>query len=185
MDTFIGFITPLPWNWAPRDWAICAGQQIAVQQNAALYSLLGNQFGGNGQTAFNLPDLRGRMIIGSGQGVGLSNRVFAQPYGAEGVRLGLNNLPPHNHTLTASNTASTSLTQAPAANWTLGAAASVSADRVPVVTPVSMYSSATPATPVPSAPTSIAGDGQAVAITPPSLALNFCIALLGIYPSRD
>jgi microcystin-dependent protein len=99
--------------------------------------------------------------------------------------LTLSNLPSHTHTLTASNTAAENLTQDPAAGWTLGAAASISDDRTPVVTPVQMYGPPNPTNPVQSQHTSSTGDDRAFDITPPSLCLNFCIALNGIYPSRN
>jgi microcystin-dependent protein len=158
---------------------------MQIQQYSALYALIGTNFGGNGTTTFGLPDLRGRQIIGMGQGPGLTNRIVGQAFGTESVTLTANNLPPHDHTLTASNTDSASLTQAPAAGWTLGAAASVSGARPPVATPVQMYGPSNPTTPVPSAPTSVTGNGLPLATMPPALCLNFCIALMGIFPSRN
>lgn len=185
MDTYIGFITPFPWDWAPQNWTLCNGSQMQIQQYNALYALLGTNFGGNGTTTFGLPDLRGRQIIGMGQGPGLSNRMVGQSFGAESATLTAGNLPPHNHTLTASNTDSANLTQTPAPGWTLGAAASVTTARPAVTTPVQMYGSPNPANPVPSAPTSVAGSGTPVTTMPPALCLNFCIALMGIFPSRN
>ncbi|PKM43452.1 MAG: phage tail protein [Gammaproteobacteria bacterium HGW-Gammaproteobacteria-1] len=185
MDTYLGFITPFPWNWAPQNWTLCNGSLMQIQQYSALYALIGPTFGGNGTTTFGLPDLRGRQIIGMGQGPGLTNRIVGQAFGTESVTLTANNLPPHNHTLTASNTAYSSLTQSPANNWTLGAASSVSGDREPVITPVQMYGPPNPGTPVQSAPTSSAGNGLPVTTMPPALCLNFCIALMGIFPSRN
>ena len=191
MDVFMGFISPFPWTWPPRGWSNCQGQLLAISQNSALFALLGTNFGGNGTTDFGLPDLRGRQVIGMGEGPGLTPRNIGQKIGAENgsVTLNASNLPPHTHTLAASNTVSAGLTQAPAAGWTLGAAASVSADRTPVVTPVNIYN-ATPLTPtnsVQSAQTSVVGNGVPVNLPtiPPALCLNFCIALQGIFPSRN
>ncbi len=191
METFMGLVLPFGFNFAPQNWAMCSGQLIAIQQNSALFALLGIQFGGNGTTNFALPHLRGRTMLGMGNGLGLSPRVIGEQLGAESMTLALNatNMPPHTHTLAASNTVDTSLTQAPAAGWTLGAAASVTADRVPVVVPVKMYNATalTPQNAVQSAPSSSVGGGAPVQIPtiPPALCLNFCIAMFGIFPSRN
>lgn len=190
MDVFMGFIAPFPWSWPPRGWSTCQGQLMSISQNSALFALLGTTFGGDGQNTFGLPDLRGRQIIGMGQGVGLTNRVVGEKTGVENTTLALsaNNLPPHTHTLAASTTADP-LTQSPAAGWTLGAAASNTGGRSPVITPVTMYN-ATPLTPqnsVQSASTSSVGGGAPAVFSnmPPVLCLNFCIALEGIFPSRN
>lgn len=189
MDVYIGFITPFPWNWPPYNWSLCNGAQLSLAQNPALFSLISTTFGGNGTTTFALPDLRGRQMIGMGQGNGLTNRILGQTFGTESYSFGLmtDNLPPHTHTLTASNTDSGSLTQAPAAGWTLGAAASATSARPPVVTPVQMYGSPTPSNQVQSAPTSSVGTGTPVTVPtmPPALCLSFCIALQGIFPNRN
>lgn len=184
MDPIIGTILIWPLNWAPQDWLICDGSLLPIQQYTALYSLLGTTYGGNGTINFALPDLRGRMPIGMGLGTGLTNRVLGQKYGAESATLAASNMPAHAHTLAAGNTPSASLTQAPAANWTLGAAASVSGDRVPVVTPVNMYNANAAQNPVQSAPTSVAGGGAPFGTMPPALCLNFIICFNGIFPTR-
>lgn len=191
MDTFMGLVLPFGFNFAPANWATCSGQLLSIQQNAALFSLLGTSFGGNGTTNFQLPDLRGRSMLGMGNGLGLSPRVIGEQVGVEATTLALNanNMPPHAHTLAASNTAVASLTQVPAAGWTLGSAASDSGGRTPVIVPVSMYNATalTPQNAVQSAPSSTVGGGVPVQIPtmPPVLCLNFCIALAGIYPSRN
>ncbi len=185
METFLGFVTAFPWNWPPYQWTTCQGQLVSIQQYSALYALLSTTFGGNGQTNFGIPDLRGRQIIGMGNGPGLTPRIVGQHFGSEYVSLDADNLPPHTHTLTASDTDVGDLTQAPAEGWTLGAAASVSNDRTPVITPVMMYGETNPSSPVESAPTSIAGSGTPAPHMPPSLCLSFCIALQGIFPSRN
>ena len=189
METFMGFITPFPWSFAPRNWSEAAGQLVPISQNTALYSLLGTNFGGDGRSTFGLPDMRGRTPIGMGQAPGLSARSLGQYFGSEISNISLTsaNLPPHTHTLSASNAAVAGLTQDPADGWTLGAAASVTDDRTPVVTNVNMYNASTPASPVQSAPTSSTGSGSPATVSnmQPSLCLNFCIALQGLYPSRN
>lgn len=191
MEVFMGFVSPFGFNYAPQGWGLCNGAILPIQQYSALFSLLGTQYGGNGSTNFGLPDLRGRAIVGMGNGPGLTPRVIGEVFGVESATVALNatNLPAHNHTLAASNTASGSLTQAPAAGWTLGAPASVSTARPPVTTPVNMYNATalTPQNAVQSAPSSTVGGSVPVQVPtmPPVLCLNFCIAMNGLYPSRN
>lgn len=183
MDSYMGTILMWAMNWAPRGWAICDGSLLSISQNTAFFSLIGTTYGGNGTTTFALPDLRGRMPIGMGQGPGLTPRTLAQQFGNENTQLTDVNMPSHTHTLTASTTASTSLSPTPAANWTLGAPGTVTGDRPPVVTPVNMYTS-TPSTAVPSAPTSAAGGSAPFGNMPPALCVNYIICVEGVYPTR-
>jgi len=191
MEVFMGSILPFGFNFPPSSWALANGQLIAISQNDALYALIGTTYGGDGVNTFQLPNLQGRSLVGMGSGPGLSPRFIGEVFGAENATVPINtgNMPPHSHTLAASNTDSTSLTQAPVAGWTLGAAASNSGGDTPVITPVNMYNpAAVPAqTAVQSAPTSTVGGGAPlqVATLPPALCLNFCIALYGIFPSRN
>lgn len=191
MEVFLGSIFSFGFNFAPAQWLQTNGQLLAIQQNSALFSLLGTYYGGNGTTNFQLPNLQGRSPFSMGAGAGLTPRVIGEYFGQETVTVPLtaNNLPQHNHTLAASNTVSDSLTQAPASGWTLGAAASNSGGRTPVITPVNMYNAVavTPQGAVQSAATSTTGNGQPVQIgtIPPALCINFCIAMLGIFPSRN
>ena len=85
-EPFIGMITLFPYNFAPRGWAFCNGQLLPIAQNTALFSLLGTTYGGDGQTTFALPDLRGRVPMSSGQGPGLSNRDLGELAGARTSR---------------------------------------------------------------------------------------------------
>lgn len=118
MEAFIGTILPVGFNFAPRGWTFCNGQTMAIQNNSALFALFGVMYGGDGQTTFGIPDLRGRTIVGSqAQGPGLQNVVQGQKAGANSVTvissgsanitLTTNNLPAHTHTATTSLTAST------------------------------------------------------------------------------
>src|SRR5438067_3503009 len=86
-------------NFAPKNWAFCAGQILPIAQNTALFSLIGTTFGGNGQTTFALPDLRGRYPIGAGQGPGLANYDLGQVGGTENITLTIGNMPAHSHTV--------------------------------------------------------------------------------------
>src|SRR6185503_17212020 len=96
-EPFLGMIIIVPYNFAPRGWAFCNGQILPIAQNTALFSLLGTTFGGNGQTTFALPDLRGRVPNSSGQGPGLSSYDLGQVGGVESETLTINQLPAHNH----------------------------------------------------------------------------------------
>jgi microcystin-dependent protein len=107
MEVFIGTIMPVGFNFAPRGWALCNGQLLSIAQNTALFSLLGTVYGGNGQTTFALPDLRGRTLVGMGQGPGMSNVQQGQVWGTESTTATVNgaamvtidaaHLPKHNH----------------------------------------------------------------------------------------
>ena len=176
---FIGQITLFPYNFAPLGWAFCAGQLLPINQNTALFSLLGVQFGGNGTSNFQLPDLRGRTPIGQGQGPGLSNYVMGGVQGAEAVTLTPATTPAHSHGFPAFAVAAT--TNAP--NGALPAEGQ-SGGRGGG--PVNTYTA-------PGAAVSLAA-GQVVPVKvggaphnnlQPYLTLNWCIALQGVFPSRS
>jgi microcystin-dependent protein len=101
VEPFIGEIRIFAGNFAPRNWATCDGQLMAIQQNTALFSLLGTVYGGNGTTTFALPDLRGRAPMQYGQGPGLSPRDIGESGGVESVTLTQAQMPAHNHSLNA------------------------------------------------------------------------------------
>src|ERR1041385_3867939 len=100
---FLGAICMFGFNFAPRGWAFCNGQILPIAQNTALFSLLGTTYGGNGQTTFALPDLRGRVPIHFGQGPGLSLYDLGQVGGSETVTLTPSTMPAHNHSLACSS----------------------------------------------------------------------------------
>lgn len=102
-EPFVGEIRMFAGNFAPRGWAFCDGQLLAVSQNDALFSLLGTIYGGDGRTTFGLPDLRGRIPIHAGHGPGLSERRLGAKGGEEKVTLTVNQLPSHGHPMTAAN----------------------------------------------------------------------------------
>jgi microcystin-dependent protein len=168
-DPFIAEIRIFTGDFAPRGWAFCHGQLLSIAQNTALFSLLGTTYGGNGTTNFALPDLRGRAAVGAGQGPGLSNRSLGAQGGSE--KLTAAQIPAHSHTLQAMATTGTS--NDPSLKLP---ARSRAASYAPVSgTPVAMASSA------------ITGGGTAnpAEAMPPYLAINYIIALQGIYPSRS
>jgi microcystin-dependent protein len=180
MEAFIGQIAIVPYNFAPRGWAFCNGQLLAISTNTALFSLLGTTYGGDGQTTFALPDLRGRAAIAFGQGLGLSPYTIGEILGAESVTLTQQQGPQHNHTVGATSSAATLST----VNNNVLADATVSST-APPGTVFAPYRSGQPA-----ALTSMANmvqnsGGQPHPNRQPYLVLNFVICLQGIFPSRN
>jgi microcystin-dependent protein len=101
-EPYIGEIRLIAFTFVPRNWAACDGQLLSISQNTALFSLLGTTYGGNGQTNFALPDLRGRLIVSAGQGPGLSDIIEGEAAGVESIALSVAQMPAHNHNLFAS-----------------------------------------------------------------------------------
>jgi microcystin-dependent protein len=99
-EAYIGEIRPVSFNFAPKNWALCNGQTMQINQNQALFALLGTTYGGNGVTTFNLPNLQSRVPVGVGQGPGLANYSLGQIGGQEGVTLNATQLGGHTHTIT-------------------------------------------------------------------------------------
>ena len=164
---FLGEIRIFPYNFAPRGWALCNGQILSIAQNTALFSLLGTTYGGNGQTTFALPDLRGRVPNSSGQGPGLSSYSLGQVGGTEAVTLTQQELPSHNHAVNSTNADATS--SRPGGNFPAAGGG---------------YNSA-PSNNMAPAMIANAGGNQPHNNVQPYLTLNYCIALEGIYPSRN
>lgn len=183
METFLSCILLWPCNFAPVGWAFCAGQILSISQYAALFSLLGTTYGGNGTTNFALPDLRSRVPIGAGQGTGLSSYVLGQVSGSEHFTLTTPNLPAHVHSFTVSASNQQAVYSIPAPpNNVLAAPYDGTAFNA-----VSGYNSSTPNTPlnVGSSNTGITGNNTPIPLLQPYIALNYIIALNGIFPSRS
>ncbi|MGB7976159.1 MAG: tail fiber protein [Roseiarcus sp.] len=177
-EPFISQIEAFPFNFAPKGWAFCAGQLMPINQNQALFSLLGTTFGGDGRTNFALPDLRGRLANGFGQGQGLANYALGQRGGEETHTLTIAETPPHSHLVNAVKNGTTGGTNTPGGGVTLGEGYSGEAGSPAV----NIYSSAAPTIPMGSlGPTG----GQPHGNLMPYLALNYCIALQGVFPSRS
>lgn len=168
-EPFVGEIRMFAGNFAPRGWAYCDGQLLAVSQNDALFSLLGTIYGGDGRTTFGLPDLRGRVPIHAGSGPGLSPRRLGAKAGAEKVTLTVNQLPSHSHTWRAST--SVAQNRSPTGNGL----ASPTGD---------LYGPATLATNLGNSSITNTGGSRSHTNLMPFLCINFIIALFGIYPSR-
>jgi microcystin-dependent protein len=180
MDAFVGEIRLMGFSFAPKGWAYCQGQLLPIQQNQALFSLLGTTYGGNGTTTFALPDLRSRAIVGNGQGTGLSPYMMGQQGGQDGVALQSNQMPAHTHTFNGSIlTADETTAKQPSGAYP-------SAAGTPATTP---YSTGTAnatlnAAALPNV-TTAAGGSQPHENRQPLLALNYAIALTGYFPSRQ
>lgn len=175
-EPFLGQIQTFAFNFAPRGWALCNGQLLPIAQNTALFSLIGTTYGGNGTTTFALPDLQGRMMVHQGTGPGLPPVVMGEIGGNTQQTLLISNMPAHNHLLNASTTAAAS--EKPAGNFMAAANDPAS------LNPINVYG---PTADTTMNPTSIglAGGSIPFSIMPPFLVINICIALQGIFPSRN
>ena len=165
---FIGQLLLVGFNFAPAGWATCNGAIISIAENSTLFALIGTTYGGNGQTTYNLPDLRGRIPIHQGSN-GVSTYVIGQTGGVENVTITVNQYPSHTHSLQGSSTAgSTSIPT----NNVLGA--------------VSAYTTETPSIAMNNATIGFSGGGnQPHNNLQPYLALNWVISLFGVFPSQN
>ena len=169
-DPFIGEIKIFAGNFAPRNWAFCNGDLVAISQNTALFSLLGTTYGGDGRTTFALPNLEGRapMHAGEGTGPGLTHRQLGQTGGATTTHLTVTQMPRHNHPVLGSSNATSA---GPSSNLGVGAAR--------------MYSATGTAVAMAGEKIENTGGGAPHNNRQPLLGLNFIIALQGIFPSRS
>ena len=168
---FLGNIMLFAGNFAPRGWVFCNGQLLSIANDSALYALLGTTYGGDGQVTFAVPDLRSRVPIHQGQGPGLSNYVMGQQSGTETVTLLNTQIPIHTHAVAVSSSAAS--TGTPGSSVTLGVAAAeiyIADTADGVMNPQSI---------------GIAGGSQPHDNIQPYLALNYVIAIDGIFPSRN
>jgi microcystin-dependent protein len=167
---FIGEIRYVAFTFAPKGWAPCNGQIMAIADNPELFNLIGTLYGGDGETTFALPDMRGRVPVGVGQGVGLTPRNFGDTGGQETVALTIPQMPKHTHNLKAASGAANS--KAPAGNLLANSSS----------TPI--YSTATADTTLRSSVIATTGSSQPHENMQPFLAQQCIIALVGIYPSQ-
>jgi microcystin-dependent protein len=175
-DPFLGEIRIFAGNFAPNGWALCEGQLLPISQNTALFALLGTTYGGNGQTTFALPDLRGRVVMAFGQGPGLSPYQQGQVGGAESEKLTAAQMPSHSHAVGATEAATTNDPKGAVPAKAVGA------------TPGSgshVYGAQPDGTTMSAAMIGASGGGQPVSIMQPYLVINYIIALQGIYPPRN
>jgi microcystin-dependent protein len=174
-DPFIGSVCIMASNFCPKGFANADGQILSIAQNNALFALLGTQYGGDGVSTFALPDLRGRQAIGVGTGAGFSTITNGQQGGNETVTLTEAQLPAHTHTAQINATSANGDVDNPAS-------------AIPARMPRSrIYSSGTANTVMASSSITVngGGGGQPTSVRDPFLGLQYCIALVGIFPSRN
>jgi microcystin-dependent protein len=183
-EPFLGQVEVFAFNFPPKNWAVCAGQLLPINQNQALFALLGTTYGGNGQTTFGLPDLRGRVAIGAGNGAGLLPYTLGQVGGEENHTLIQSEMAAHNHTLNVdSATAATNNTNAPSTSVVLGQTIGTPAQGNTFN--LLLYTSGSPSGTLDPHTIGTSGNSQGHLNQMPYLTLNFCIALTGIFPSRN
>jgi microcystin-dependent protein len=173
MDPFIGEIKLVPYNFAPRGWAFCDGSILSISQNTALFSLLGTMYGGNGTVTFALPDLRGRAAISPGQGPGLDDYSQGEQGGVETVVIDMTTMASHSHPLNVSSAPGTSHTPTGQFLAVAGAGVGMAYDPTQAVTMQETVISMS------------TGSSSPHDNHQPYLALNYIIALQGIFPSRQ
>ena len=167
MDQYLGEIRLVGFNFEPQGWAFCDGRLLPINQNQALFALLGSMYGGDGRTNFALPDLRGRVPVGFGQSAGGSTYDLGSTGGAESVKLGVAQLPSHSHPVRANSTSGSQKDPTGAVPGKGGAYAATQNAKMSTV----MLGKT--------------GGGQTHENRPPYLSLNYIIALVGIFPSRN
>jgi len=179
MEGYIGEVRLFAGNFAPRSWAYCDGSSMSISEYSALYAIIGDTFGGNGVTSFNLPDLRSRVAVGAGTGPGLTPIALGQAAGSETTTMSVNQMPAHNHfasavvSMPAYNSPDTQGT--PTNNYLAGLAGAYSAEvpdshLAPIAAPVALSNT---------------GAGIPFPVMQPITALNYIICLEGIFPSRN
>jgi microcystin-dependent protein len=171
-DQFLGELRAFGFNFAPKGWAFCNGQLLSIQQNTALFALLGTIYGGNGVTTFQLPNLQSRVPMHFGTAPGGTSYVEGEMAGTESVTLSSTQMPTHIHTLNGVSASGNAHFPA----GVLYAGGSTNTE--------SFYGSGTmqPLVPNTIAP---AGGNQAHTNLQPYLVINWCIALIGVFPSRN
>jgi microcystin-dependent protein len=170
-DPYIGEIRLFAGNFAPNGWALCQGQLVPISENTTLFQLIGTTYGGDGQSTFALPDLRGRVPLHQGQGPGLSGRVVGQSGGSEQVTLTQAQMPAHTHAEMGSKAAAQ--------------AAAGPSGSVPAATAINVYGIGQPTTPMAASAVAPAGGGQPHDNMAPFLAMNYIISLFGIFPVQN
>jgi microcystin-dependent protein len=183
MEGTIAEIRMFAGNFAPRSWLFCAGQLLSIAQNTAVFALLGTTYGGDGQTTFGIPDLRGRVAVGSNngaQGPGLPSYQLGEMAGSNSVTLISTNLPQHIHPVTGTitvqaNNDTGNITDDPSGRRL--ASTSIFSGNTDALVPM--------AAPVVNLTTGITGNNQPVGTLPPYLGMNYIICIEGIFPSRN
>jgi len=171
-ESYVGEIRPFAGNFAPVGWALCDGSLLSIADNQVLFTLIGTTYGGNGQTTFGLPDLRGRALIHQGTGSGLSSYTIGEPVGVENVTLTAGQMAGHTHSFAGTTTGGNASAPSP----TVGLAA----------TPTGFPIYEATGTSVALSPRAVAtaGGSQPHNNRQPFLAVTYIISLFGIFPSQ-
>jgi microcystin-dependent protein len=179
-DQYLGEIRMVGFNFAPVGWALCNGQTLSISQNTALFSLLGTTYGGNGTSTFQLPNLQSRFPLHQGTGVGLPTYVIGQSAGSPNTTLLSTNLPAHTHPLNITNAAGTQSDPTGALIAQIN-----SGGKPPVLNTLEFATGSTTGSMAATAIGPNAGGSVPISIQPAYLTVNFVIALVGIFPSRN
>lgn len=174
MEGVMATILMFAGNFAPKNWVFCQGQLMAIQTNTALFSLLGTTYGGDGRTTFGIPDLRGRVPVGVGQGPGLPSVALGQMAGVPQITLNANQIPAHTHSLSVPTSSANGSFKEPDGNILSATAGNQYA---PVGAADGTYGGVTA--------TGITGSSAPVNIMNPYLGMNYVICQYGIFPSRN
>jgi microcystin-dependent protein len=182
-EVFIGTIQPFGFNFAPRNWAFCSGALLSIAQYRTLYALIGTAYGGDGVVNFQLPNANGRTLLGQGVSTTGTSYVVGETGGQQQATLTLSSLPPHSHAVNVGGGGATLQAPIGSANVFLAAANGADPTSGDAVT-VNIYA------PAGGAVTSVgemmpSGNNMPVPIVQPFLVNNYCIALFGLYPSRN
>jgi len=179
MDGTIGEIRLFATSFAPRNWSYCDGSIIQIRSNTALFAILGTTYGGDGQTTFALPDLKGRVALGNGQGPGLSSYTLGQKSGANSVTLTTAQIPPHTH-ISSATIAIPAYSDEGDVNTPAGNVLAAKSG---------MFSNAGVDTALKPAPYSVAvsvtGNNQPLQLSQPSIGMNYIICMFGDFPPRS
>lgn len=171
---YIGEIRLLGFSRTPNGWEPCDGRLLPISQYEPLFTLIGTTYGGDGQVTFGLPDLRGRVPVHMGQGPGLTFRQIGELSGTESVTVTVGQMPAHTHPMLATSAAANAVTPG-----TASLPGAVSGDTFYTTEPASSI-----AVPLSAQAVGNAGGGQPHENTMPTLALQYCIASIGIYPTQ-
>lgn len=183
-DAYIGEIRAFCFNFPTRNWLRCEGQLLSIQQNSALFAILGTTYGGNGQTNFALPDLRNRVAVGAVQGNGTTNYSLGIQSGTESIMLSSANLPAHSHTANLKVSSAAAITSTPIATSSLAVSKQVVNTLDRTVLKYAPPTTTTISNPIKAVSTSDFGSSTptAVATTQPVLASLYAICVYGIFP---
>ena len=187
MDAFIGTILPCAFDYAPQGWILCHGQSLQISRYQALYALIGTRYGGNGTTTFNVPDLRGRVMIGYGEGANLTPHTIGATGGNETISLNSTNMPPHTHTLMGNSNTAVPLTNMPANTSLLGTPTDS------MKKPINIYGNISSTQPTLTAMNDKSigitgganGASDPISVMQPFQTINFIMCVEGFWPARE